>query len=229
MWKLSHRCIPNVSWDAWAKGRKVRSLRREGVGVRRVRLWARVHMQRKLRVCPKGDTTSWSSPWDSFKRLKISKARAIWGGLCRTAVSSFHSMSMHRFFMVIQKHVLVQQSPIIAWDLLFQQAIHKEIRKSPLTKDDQVPACYLRKKRARKKWQSRSQGERPYPWRPSSYSSPALHPCRAPSVQGTDYPIPSGWSTQPHPQRSPASETTGSCCPRANSMAQALSEGQGAK
>lgn len=43
-----------------------------------------------------------------------------------------------------------QQSPITAWDLLFQQAIHKEIRKSPLIKDDQVPTCHLRKKKVRK-------------------------------------------------------------------------------
>lgn len=64
------------------------------------------HAEKTERL-PKGDTTSWSWPWDSFKRLKTSKARAIWGGLCRTAVSSFHSMSMHRFFMVIQKHALV--------------------------------------------------------------------------------------------------------------------------
>lgn len=69
-------------------------------------------------------------------------------------------------------------------------------------------------------------GCRPYPVRPHSHNSPASHPCTGPSVQGTGHPIPSGWSTRPRPRRSPTSETTGSCCPRANSMAQALSEGQ---
>lgn len=79
----------------------------------------------KTKSLPKGDITSWSWPWDSFKRLKISKARAIWGGLCRTVVSS-----LHRFFMVIQKHALVSAKSRNSWDLLFQQAIHRRLGKA---------------------------------------------------------------------------------------------------
>lgn len=81
----------------------------------------------------------------------------------------------------------------------------------------------IRRKKGNRKAQIWAPREKqPYPRMSSSYRSPASHFCTWPSVQEKGQPILSGWSKQPHPQRSLPPKTRGSCYARANSLAQGV-------